>query len=109
MMSLRRCYHRRFGYHERFHIAVVVTIVVVAYVAVPLVAQYITALRGYAPVYYEPKDFERQAWLARHGVLAGLTRIDTGVLVDIVLFVLVAIVWLTVVPTDTGRRSPRPR
>src|SRR5947208_596662 len=49
MISLRRYYHRRFGHHERFHLAVILTIVVVAYVAVPRVVRYVDALQGYAP------------------------------------------------------------
>lgn len=109
MSALRRYYHRHFGYHERFHLAVILTIVVVAYVAVPRVVQYIDALQGYAPVYYEPKDFERQAWLRRHGVPEALSGVSAGVVVDMLLFVLVAIVWLTLVPSRAGRRRAPPR
>ncbi len=108
MMSLRRYYHRRFGHHERFHLAVILTILVVAYVAVPRVVQYIDALRGYAPAYYEPKDFERQDWLSRH-VPEMLSGVSAGVVVDILLFILVAIVWLTLVPTRAGRHRAPPR
>lgn len=109
MMSLRSYYHRHFGHHERFHLAVILTIVVVAYVAVPRVVQYIDALSGYAPAYYEPKDFERQDWLSRHGVPEVLGGVSTSVVVDILLFILVAIVWLTLVPTRAGRHRAPPR
>jgi len=51
MMSLRRYYHRHFGYNERFHLAVIFTILVVAYVAVPLVVRFVDAVRGYDPAY----------------------------------------------------------
>ena len=105
-MSLRRYYHRRFGHHERFHLAVVLTIVVVAYVVVPVVVRYIDALQGYSPAYYEPKDSQRQEWLR---VPEQLTGVSLDVVVDIVLFVLVAIVWLTVVPTGGGGRRSPPR
>ena len=106
-MSLRRYYHRRFGHHERFHFAVILTIVVVAYVVVPGVVRYIDALQGYSPAYYEPKDSQRQEWLRERGVPWQLTEVSFEVVVDIVLFVLVAIVWLTLVPTrGGGRRSP---
>ena len=54
MTSLRR-YYRRFGYNERFFLAMIVTILVVAYVAVPLVVEFVDAVRGYDPAYYEPK------------------------------------------------------
>src|SRR5437773_6353628 len=66
-MSLRRYYHRHFGHHERFHLAVIFTIVVVAYVVVPIAVRYIEALQGYSPHFYEPKDLERQEWLRRTG------------------------------------------
>ena len=109
MSSLRRYYHRHFGYHERFHLAVILTIVVVAYVAVPRVVQYIEALQGYAPAYYEPKDIERQEWLRHRGVPEVLTGVSLGVVVDALLFVLVAIVWLTLVRGRAGRRRAPPR
>ncbi len=109
MISLRRYYHRYLGHHERFHLAVILTIVVVAYVAVPRVVQFVEALRGYSPVYYEPKDFDRQEWLSHHGVPDALGGVSLGVAVDVVLFVLVAIVWLTLVPTRAGRRRSPPR
>ncbi len=104
MMSLRRYYHRHFGYHERFHFAVILTIVVVAYVVVPVVVRYIDALQGYAPRHYEPKDSARQEWLRRQGVPEALTDLSWDVVVDVLLFILVAIVWLTLVPT---RARPR--
>jgi hypothetical protein len=108
MISLRRYYHRHFGHHERFHLAVVLTIIVVAYVAVPRVVHYVEALRGYAPAHYEPKDVERQEWLSHHTV-EGWTGVSFDVLVDVVLFVLVAIVWLTLVPVRAGRHRSPPR
>src|SRR5919108_4469561 len=108
-MSLRRYYHRYFGHHERFHLAVILTIIVVAYVIVPVAVRYIDALQGYAPVYYEPKDAERQEWLRRKGIPEGLVGLSWDVIVDIVLFVLVAIVWLTLVPPRAPRRRSPPR
>lgn len=108
MTSLRHFYHRHFGHHERFHLAVILTILVTAYVAVPRVVQYIDALRGYAPVYYEPKDLDRQAWLRAHG-FSGLSGLSLDVIVDVLLFVVVAMVWLTLVPTRAARRRPPPR
>jgi hypothetical protein len=103
-MSLRRAYHRRFGYHGRFHLAVIFTIFVVAYVVVPRVARLVESIAGYNPMVYEPKDVDRQRWLQESGppVLGGL---DWDTVVGITLFVLVAVVWLTFVPT----RGSRPR
>jgi hypothetical protein len=109
MSSLRRYYHRHFGHHERFHFAVILTIIVVAYVIVPVTVRYIDALRGYAPDYYEPKDAERQEWLRQTGIPEQLVGLSWDVVVDIVLFVLVAIVWLTLVPTRASRHRSPPR
>ncbi len=109
MMSLRRYYHRRFGYNERFHLAVIFTILVVAYVGVPLVVRFVDAVRGYDPAYYEPKDFERQDWLKRQVVPTVLPGVSWEIVIDIILFLLVAVVWLTFVPARSPRRHPPPQ
>ena len=108
-MSLRRLYHRHFGYHGRFHLAVLFTILVVAYVAVPRVARLFESVAGYNPAYYEPKDFDRERWLREHvggPVFGGL---DWDTIVGIALFLLVAVVWLTFVPTRAPRRRNPPQ
>src|SRR5882762_8272361 len=98
MTSLRRAYHRRFGYSERFHLAMNSTLPVVAYVLVPPVVRFVEAISGYNPAYYEPNDFERQNWLRRQVVPAVLPGVSWESVIDAVLFALVAIVWLTFVP-----------
>ena len=103
---LRRAYRRRFGRHARFNFAVMLTIVVVAWVAVPSVARFVNAWAGYAPVNYEPKDFERQSWMERQDPVTLLGRLDWNDLVGIGLFLLVAVVWLTLVPERASRRGP---
>jgi hypothetical protein len=109
MMSIRRYYHRHFGYNERFHLAVIFTILVVAWVAVPLVVRYIDAVRGYNPADYEPKDFERQDWIKRQVAPAVLPGISWEIVIDVTLFLLVAVVWLTFVPARSPRRHSPPR
>jgi len=61
-MSLRRTY-RRARRKARFHFAVLLTIVVVAYVGVPHLARLVEAVSGYNPGHYEPKDVERGVWM----------------------------------------------
>jgi uncharacterized ion transporter superfamily protein YfcC len=103
-MSLERLY-RRGRRHVRFKVAVLLTIVVVATVAVPPVTRLLDTLRGggYNPGSYEPKDAERQVWLDQpDSGLLGMIPWETAV--NVTLFILVAIVWLTLVPT---RRPPR--
>jgi len=104
-MSLRRAY-RQARRKARFHLAVLLTIVVVAYVAVPQVARLVESVGGYNPGHFEPKDFERGAWLRRADGTGALGGISWETLVHIALFLLVAVVWLTLVPTRAPRRPP---
>src|SRR5258706_4372560 len=103
MISLRRYYHRRFGYSERFHIAMIFTILVVAYVLVPPVVRFVEAISGYNPAYYEPKDFERQDWLRRQVVPAVLSRVSWEIVIDAVLVALMAALLVTLVPARSAR------
>ena len=107
-MSLRRTYHRHFGRHGRFHVAVIFTIFVVAYVVVPRVARLFESFAGYNPTGYEPKDLDRQRWLQESGppLIGGF---DWDTVVGITLFLLVAVVWLTFVPTRAPRQRTPPR
>src|SRR3989338_6814583 len=109
MMSLRRYYHRRFGYHERFHLAVLRPIVAVPCGAVPTVAAFIEAVGGYAPTAYEPKDLARLEWLQRQVAPQMLGRISWEIVVDVLLLLLVAVVWLTFVPAPAPRAAAPPR
>lgn len=106
-MSLRRSYHRHFGYHGRFHLAVAVTILAVAYVAVPAIVRFVESLAGYAPAYYEPKDVERGAWLLQQNATL-LARLERHDFINIGLFLLVAVLWLTLVPGRSSRRRRLP-
>ena len=108
-MSVRRSLRRRFRRYDRFHLAVFFTIVVVAYVAVPQVVRFIDAVRGYDPAFYEPKDFERQAWIKRQVAPTVLPGFSWEIVIDIILFLLVAVVWLTFVPARSPGRPPPPR
>jgi hypothetical protein len=85
-------------------VAVVVTVLVVAYVLVPGVAHFFGALGGYNPQGYEPKDFARQTWISDKLSLPALPGIHGDVVVNVVLFVLVAVVWLALVPPGASRR-----
>lgn len=100
MTALRR----RFGRHARFNLAVVLTILLVAWVAVPSVARFVNAWTGYAPTHYEPKDFERQTWLEQHPAPALLAHLEWDDLIGIALFVVVAVIWLTLMPDRASRR-----
>ena len=108
MTSLRRRSRRprRRVRLQRFHIAVLLTIVVMAYVGVPHVARVVDSLAGYSPGHYEPKDAERETWVQRAENASFLANIPWGTVVNVLLFLLVAVVWLTLVPTRASRRPP---
>jgi hypothetical protein len=78
-------------------VAVIVTVLVVAYAIVPAVARVVAALGGYGPQDYEPKDLARLP-------LPALPGLPADVVVNVVLFVLVAVVWLALVPPGASRR-----
>jgi hypothetical protein len=104
-MSLRRTY-RRARRQARFMFAVLLTIVVVAYVGVPQVARLVQSVGGYDPGHYEPKDLERGAWLQNADGATLFSRLPWTTLVSVALFLLVAVVWLTLIPPGPARRPP---
>jgi hypothetical protein len=108
--SLRRRFRhaRRRARVQRFHIAVLLTIVVLAYAGVPHVARVVDSLGGYNPGHYEPKDAEREKHLQRmeDDPDEFLGRIPWETVVHVLLFLLVAVVWLTLMPTRASRRPP---
>ena len=102
-MSLRRRY-RHARRKARFNFAVLLTIIVVAYVGVPKLARLVEAVGGYNPPYYEPKDLERGMLLQHTEGATLLSRLSWETMVNIALFLLVAVVWLTLVPARHTRR-----
>ena len=103
MGVLRRYYHHHVKHHQRFHLAVMLTIVAVAYVAVPMVMRFIDSVANYDPRGYEPKDAQRTEWLAKTPFT--LNDVTWENLFKVALFVLAGLAWLAVVPS----RAPRPR
>ena len=99
MGRLRHYYQR----HGRYHVAVLLTIVVVTYLLVPWIANLIDASRGYNPFYYEPKDFARQDFIIRYGLPAPSIS-PWQLALNVVLVFAVVIVWLTVLPRGGARR-----
>ena len=108
MMSLRRRYRRarRHARLQRFHVAVFLTVGVLAYAGVPHVVRVVDSLAGYSPGHYEPKDSERETWVQRAESSSFLANVPWATVVNVLLFLLVAVVWLTVVPTRASRRPP---
>lgn len=107
MLGLRR----RFDHRARFQFAVVLTIMAVAYVAVPPVVRFVESMAGYSPRDYEPKDFARGEWLRQQESSGGLVigRVSWQTASSVLVFLIVAVVWLTLVPDRSPRRRPPPR
>ena len=75
---------------------------VVAYAVVPRVTHFLSAAGGYNPSAYEPKDAARQAWLLERWGMLGY--VPSEVVINVLLFLLVALVWLALVPPGASRR-----
>ena len=73
--------------------ALIFTVLVVAYVVVPWIVGLVETIGGYAPAYYEPKDVERQDYLrSLPGVRQTLFGWETTF--KLLLLVLVGLLWL---------------
>jgi hypothetical protein len=82
----------------------------VSYVLVPRLAHLVNTVGDYNPTHYEPKDADRAEWLQRQGDPdAFLYSISGETLFSVALFLLVAVVWLTLVPERAPRRRPPSR
>jgi hypothetical protein len=82
----------------------------VSYVVVPRIAHVVDTLGQYNPSHYEPKDSDRAEWLQGQGDPdAFLYSISGETLFSVALFLLVAVVWLTLVPERAPRRRPPSR
>jgi hypothetical protein len=107
MSLLRRSYHRQLRYHQRFYVAMFLTVVVVSYVGVPLVVGLVESVGHYDPARYEPKDIERGQWIERRGGFH-LSEIGWSELIKVVLVILTGVAWMAVGPGQSSRsRSPR--
>lgn len=71
---------------------------------VPGVTRVVSSMAGYNPQAFEPKDAERLTWLDSRGRLTGLPPVTTELVVNVLLFLLVAAVWLALVPPGASRR-----
>jgi hypothetical protein len=84
------------------YLAVMFTLVVVAYVVVPWIVQIAETLGGYNPADYEPKDAQRQDYLrSLPGVRQALFGWETTF--KLLLLVLVGVLWLIAVPRSSRR------
>jgi hypothetical protein len=106
-MILRRYYHRHVRHHQRFHIAVFLTIIAVAWIVVPPVTRFFETVGSYDPKVYEPKDAERGMWLANRPL--SLEGISWDTLLKVALFIFAGLAWLAVAPgmQRPGRSSRR--
>jgi len=103
-MSLRRYYRYYVRQHPRFLVAIVVTIFAVGYIGVPIVLRVLDSFGTYDPRGYDPKDRDRETWLARHP--DDLSALAWDDLIKVGLLIVVGVAWLTVIPSSRGRRRP---
>lgn len=106
-MSLRRFYHRYVRHHHRFNIAVVLTMVAVAWIVVPAVARFVETLGRYDPAAYEPKDAQRTEWIASNPALF-VETLTWETAVKLALFVFAALAWFAVSSSTPRGGGSRP-
>ncbi len=105
----RLVWARRTAARARFYLVTFLTIVVVAYVVVPFASSVLSSIGDYQPQYYDPKDVTRLDYRAEsdRGVRATPRVVESVLSADgalgIGLVVLVAIMWLAVVPAPSRR------
>ena len=78
--------------------ALIFTVLVVAYVVVPWIVGLVETIGGYAPAYYEPKDQQRQDYLRSLPVI-GQTFLGWETTFKLLLLVLAGILWLMAAPS----------
>lgn len=107
-MSLRRFYHRYVKHHHRFNIAVILTIIAVAWIVVPAVVSFVETVSQYNPLAYEPKDAQRGQMMGRRQVLAADVLTLENIL-KIVVCLFAGLAWLMLAPTlqRSGRSGRR--
>lgn len=107
-MSLRRFYHRYVKHHHRFNIAVILTIIALAWIVVPAVVSFVETVSQYNPLAYEPKDAQRGQLMGRRQALAADVLTLENVL-KIVLCLFAGLAWLMLAPTlqRSGRSGRR--
>ena len=103
-MSLRRFYHRHVRHHHRFNVAVVLTMIAVAWIVVPAVARFVDTLGRYDPAVYEPKDIQRSQWIASNPSLL-LETLTLETALKLALFVFAALAWFAVSSSTPGAGS----
>jgi hypothetical protein len=88
---------RREIWRGRFYALLVLTVLTLSYVFVPWVAATLLNGPGFTGNFYEPKDFERQSYLASRTIQMGpLGGVE---ILKVVLVVLVGSSWLTYIAT----------
>jgi hypothetical protein len=106
--SLRRQVGRWLDRGGRFYVYLILTVIVVSYVAVPWVADFVTKLQGYNPTYYEPKDQAREELQKTQSPI----QLKGGQLswqgtMKLLLLGLVVTLWLVSIPSLWGQSRPR--
>ena len=83
----------------RFYFYLVLTVVIVSYIAVPWVANFVAKLQGYDPQYYEPKDRDREDFQkSKSPIQLKGGQFSWRGTVKLLLLAMVAILWMVSLP-----------
>ncbi|HLC41400.1 MAG TPA: hypothetical protein VJO34_07195 [Methylomirabilota bacterium] len=106
-----RRHHRRFKHWlDRggwFYLYVILTVMVVSYIAVPWVSDFVAKLQGYSSTHYEPKDQAREEFQKSTSPIQLKTQFSWQATVKLLLLALVAILWMVTVPGSWRQGRPR--
>jgi len=83
-----------------FYLYLILTMMVVSYIAVPWVADFVAKLQGYSSTHYEPRDQAREEFQRSKSPiqLKGQGQFSWQGTVKLLLLAMVAILWMVAVP-----------
>ena len=111
-MTIRRHRRRFLRWLERggrFYFYLVLTVLVVSYIAVPWAADFVSKLQGYNPQFYEPKDQDREELQkSKSPIQLRGGQFSWQGTVKLLLLAMVAILWMVSIPTSWKQGKNRP-
>ena len=81
-----------------FYLHLILTVMVVSYIAVPWVADFVGKLQGYSATRYEPKDQAREEFQRSQSPIHLKGQFSWQGTVKLLLLAMVAMLWMVAVP-----------
>jgi hypothetical protein len=94
----RRRFRRWWDRGGWFYLYLILTMMVVSYIAVPWVADFVAKLQGYGSTHYEPRDQAREEFQRSKSPIQLKGQFSWQGTVKLFLLAMVAILWMVAVP-----------